>query len=103
LRILDQVFEEPDRQAAKQKIKRTLYGRAFLRFGDISFGTGQMQAARRDYSRALSYTPALLLDPKFVRHYIGTWLGGEHYAALKARLNGFRTPRSRKNPESLSG
>jgi glycosyltransferase involved in cell wall biosynthesis len=101
LRILDQIFDEPDRQAAKQKIKRRVYGRAFLRFGDNAFGTGQMMAARRNYSRALMYTPALLLNPKFVRHYLGTWLGGEQYGALKAQWNGV-CPARRGKSASLS-
>lgn len=88
LSILDRVFSEPDRQAAKQQIRRRLYGGAYLRFGDSAFGAGQMKLARVYYRRALTYAPGCLMNPGFIRHYLATWIGAEGYARIKAQLRG---------------
>jgi glycosyltransferase involved in cell wall biosynthesis len=86
IRILDQVFGEPDRQAEKSKIRRRAYGAAYLKFANSCFGAGHMKDARGYYTSALLYQPRYLLDGAFVRHWLGTFLGFERYNKLKARV-----------------
>lgn len=88
LRILDQVFSEPDRKTGKEQIRNRVYGKAYRRFADAAFGAGEMGVARRYYVRALRHEPHYLLRGDFMRHWLGTFLGAERYNKGKALILG---------------
>lgn len=86
LRILDQIFSEPDRAAEKVRIRRRVYAKAYLNFADRYFGVGMDAEARRCYLRAFVYRPAYLLKPGPVWRMLATVIGHARYEALKARF-----------------
>ena len=88
LRLLDQLFSEPERDAAlehaKQDAKSRIYASHYLTLALKYFGAGMGVDARRCYLAAVKRRPAYLSNAAVVRQLAATFLGIATYQRLKS-------------------
>lgn len=92
LRILDEIFNSPERADETRRIRSRVYASAYVGFGDRAFAINQMDDARRYYLQALRYEPQIVAQPGPMRRLLGTWLGSERYNRAKALIRGSSAP-----------
>jgi len=88
-RLLNQIYSEteksPELEAQKQRAKRRIYGAQYLDMATKYFGCRYDADARRCYLRALRYRPSYVLNPRVLRHLLGTIIGRKLYESSKKR------------------
>jgi glycosyltransferase involved in cell wall biosynthesis len=80
---LDLIFSEPDRAAEKEALKPTAYSHAWLNAAHLYLAAGQDEDARRCYTRALRYRPAILAERAGLRHLINAVIGRQGYDRVR--------------------
>jgi hypothetical protein len=88
LRILDEMFESPERADETQKIRSRVYASTYLGLGDRAFAMDRMDDARGYYLSALRYHYRMAAHPGLIRHLLGTLLGSARYNRAKAFFRG---------------
>ncbi|HEX6066932.1 MAG TPA: glycosyltransferase [Longimicrobiales bacterium] len=88
LRLLNQLFSEPEKDAAleraKQDAKSRIYASHYLTLALKYFGAGMGVDARRCYLAAVKRRPAYLSNAAVVRQLAATFLGIATYQRLKS-------------------
>jgi len=81
--VLDQVYGEPEPDAAlekaKQRVRRRVYGSQYLDFADKYFGARLNADARRCYWQAIRRQPQFLFRPGIARRFAATLAGRAFY------------------------
>ncbi len=87
LRLLDELFAEPEQNAALEKAKHSarsrIYAAHYLTLALKYFGAGMSAEARRCYLAAVRRRPAYLSNASVVRQLLGTFMGIATYQRLK--------------------
>ncbi len=90
MRLLDQLFSEPEREAslqhAKLRARNRIYGAHYLVLALKYFGAGMSRDARRCYLAAVRHRPAYLSRPAVVRQLMGTFMGIATYQHIKGMI-----------------
>jgi glycosyltransferase involved in cell wall biosynthesis len=87
---LDLIFSEPDRAAEKAPLKPIAYSHGWLNAAHQYFAAGQYADARRCYTRAFRYRPAILAERAGLRHLLNSIIGPQGYERvrrLRSRLS----------------
>jgi len=80
---LDLIFSEPDRAAEKASLKSIAYSHGWLNAAERYFAAGRYEDARRCYTRALRYRPALLGQRASLRQLLNAIIGPQGYERVK--------------------
>lgn len=88
LRILDEIYANPERRAEKQRVRRHSYGIVNSMLATRYLVVNDFPAARRCYLRSFRYEPGRLLQAYQLRGLFHALIGTPRYQALKARLRG---------------
>ena len=88
--VLDRVYGQREAEAAleaaKQRVRRRVYGRQYLDFAEKYFGARLTADARRCYWQAVRRQPRLLLRPGVARRFAATFIGRGLYEQAKRMI-----------------
>jgi glycosyltransferase involved in cell wall biosynthesis len=80
---LDLIFSEPDRVADKASLKSIAYSHGWLNVAHQYFAASQYEDARRCYTRALRYRPAILAERAGMHHLLNAIIGPQGYERVR--------------------
>lgn len=85
--LLERVYGEAERdprlEEAKQAARADVYASQYLDFAAKYFGHGDNRNSRRCYLQAVRHSPALLADPRVLRHLAGSLVPRPLYDGAK--------------------
>lgn len=81
--VLQQIFNEAERQKGKKQVKYRIYGINYLTLADQYFGLQMLTDARRCYLKSIQFQPQLMMRSGILIHLLGTILGVRKYEAIK--------------------
>lgn len=85
--LLDKIYSTPEKSVElerdKQKARNKVYSTHWMLLADKYFGNKMREDAKRCYGRVLRYRLLAIVQPEFLRRFLGTWIGFRLYDQLK--------------------